>query len=278
MPIPPYALIRPFMVTLPPRTTLTTPDNSCSSATPVTVPQGARPECRATVGAHEPEPLVPLGKMCFRFSVARIPRYREWTVDGVPVRPPLIDGLVPVVNRIATDKPYAFLIIDDGIFRHTGASEMMRKAGVRPSLFLNTKYLEGHLDYFGSLPAVVHSHTSNHPNLAGKPYDFQRREICGNTDFITAETGRRPTLFRPPFGNYDATTRKAAADCGVKALVMWTATADGGRVQFQHGDKLNPGDIVLMHFRTTFAEDFQAFLDQAGRDGLTPVPLEDFLA
>lgn len=37
--IPPCAPMRPFMVTLPPRTVLTTPDNSCSSVTPAIVPQ-----------------------------------------------------------------------------------------------------------------------------------------------------------------------------------------------------------------------------------------------
>jgi hypothetical protein len=39
MPIPPYAPTHPLMVTLPPRTMLTTPANSCSSATPVTTLQ-----------------------------------------------------------------------------------------------------------------------------------------------------------------------------------------------------------------------------------------------
>jgi hypothetical protein len=51
-----------------------------------------------------------------------------------------------------------------------------------------------------------------------------------------------------------------------------------GVVQFQAGDKLKAGDIVLMHFRHTFAADFQAFLDRAKKDGLTVVPLTDFLA
>lgn len=192
--------------------------------------------------------------------------------------PPITDGLVPVVNRIPTDKPYVFITIDDGSVKHPKALEMMTKAGVRPSLFLNTKHMEGHRDYFKALPAPVHSHTANHPNLPGKGYDFQKHEICSNADFIAADYGKRPTLFRPPFGNFDATTRKAAADCGFKALVMWTAAVNDGRVQFQVGDKLRAGDIVLMHFRSTFAEDFQAFLDRAKHDGLTPVPLEDFLA
>jgi hypothetical protein len=39
-----------------------------------------------------------------------------------------------------------------------------------------------------------------------------------------------------------------------------------------------PGDIVLMHFRNTFVEDFLAFLNHCKAQGLTPVPLEDFLS
>ncbi|ANZ38388.1 chitooligosaccharide deacetylase [Lentzea guizhouensis] len=191
--------------------------------------------------------------------------------------PAVHDGMVPVVTRIETDKPYVFVTIDDGAVQHPKARELMIQAGVWPSVFLNTKYAEGHQDYFKNLPVTVHSHTSTHPNLHGKGYEFQKHEICGNADFLATDYGKRPTLFRPPFGNYDATTRKAAADCGFKALVNWTAAVNDGRVQFQVGDRLRPGDVVLMHFRTTFVEDFTAFLNKAKENGLTPVPLEDFL-
>jgi hypothetical protein len=64
----------------------------------------------------------------------------------------------------------------------------------------------------------------------------------------------------------------------MKAVVLWTAAVNDGVVQFQVGDKLKAGDIVLMHFRHTFAADFQAFLNRAKQDGLTVVPLTDFLA
>ncbi|MEV6712178.1 polysaccharide deacetylase family protein [Lentzea sp. NPDC051208] len=181
------------------------------------------------------------------------------------------------MTRIETDKPYVFITIDDGAVQHPKARELMIEAGVWPSVFLNTKYAEGHKDYFKQLPVTVHSHTSTHPNLMGKGFEFQKHEICGNADFLAGDYGKRPTLFRPPFGNYDATTRHAAASCGFKALVNWTAAVNDGRVQFQQGDELVRGDIVLMHFRTTFVEDFTAFLNRAKQDGLTPVPLEDFL-
>ncbi|MGW6446046.1 polysaccharide deacetylase family protein [Lentzea sp. NPDC055074] len=203
------------------------------------------------------------------------PPYPYGTVQAKA--PAVVDGMVPVLTRIETDKPYVFITIDDGAVQHPKARELMISAGVWPSVFLNTKYAEGHKDYFKQLPVTVHSHTTNHPNLMGKGLEFQKNEICGNADFLASEYGKRPTLFRPPFGNYDSTTRHAAASCGFKALVNWTAAVNDGRVQFQQGDRLNRGDIVLMHFRTTFVEDFTAFLNRAKQDGLTPVPLEDFL-
>lgn len=63
----------------------------------------------------------------------------------------------------------------------------------------------------------------------------------------------------------------------MKAVVPWTAAVNDGVVQFQYGDRPRRGDIVLMHFRKTFVADFTAFLKRAKEDGLTPVPLEDFL-
>jgi hypothetical protein len=63
----------------------------------------------------------------------------------------------------------------------------------------------------------------------------------------------------------------------MRVVVQWTAAVNNGVVQLQVGDKLRPGDIVLMHFRKTFKEDYTAFIDQARKDGLTPVPLADFL-
>lgn len=211
-----------------------------------------------------------------------VPVFQPPYAFGTPQQhvPPTVDGLVPVVRRIETDRPYVFITVDDGAVRHPAALELMRKSGVEPTLFLNSKHVDGHADYFKTFQgaARVHAHTATHPDLTGTSYDFQRGEICGNADLLRGQLGAQPKLFRPPFGNFDHTTRRAAADCGFTALVMWTAAVNDGVVQFQAGGRLNPGDIVLMHFRTTFVEDFLAFLERCKLDGVTPVVLEDFLA
>lgn len=196
--------------------------------------------------------------------------------------PPTVDGKAPVVRKIHTDKRYVFITIDDGEIKDPHALDLIRNSGFRPTLFLAQRYVVGNADYFKHIRddggATIEDHTINHPNLRGRPYAFQRKEICENADAETAEFGIRPTIFRPPYGNYDTNTEKAAADCGMKAIVLWTAAVNDGVVQFQQGDHLNPGDIVLMHFRTTFVADYSAFVARAKQDGLTPVPLIDFLA
>ncbi|MCP2260762.1 Polysaccharide deacetylase [Streptoalloteichus tenebrarius] len=194
--------------------------------------------------------------------------------------PPARDGRAPVVTRIETTKPVVFITIDDGAVRDPAAIDLVRRSNARPTLFLTDRYVENDHEYFRQLRdagATIENHTLSHPDLKGRPYDAQRREICATADKFGQVYGRRPVFFRPPYGKYDGTTLRAAADCGMRAVVNWTAAVNDGVVQFQAGNRLRPGDIVLMHFRKTFVADYQAFLNRAAQDGLTPVPLGDFL-
>ena len=59
--------------------------------------------------------------------------------------------------------------------------------------------------------------------------------------------------------------------------IFWREAVNTGKVQFQQGPALQPGDIVLMHFRTTFDEDFDAALAQARKDGMKLALLRDYL-
>jgi len=195
--------------------------------------------------------------------------------------PPVANGEVPLIRRIPTDKPFVFITMDDGAVKDPDALSLIKDSGGHPVLFLNQKYVKGHEAYFkailDSTGSVLGDHTVDHPDLRGKPYEFQRKEICDDADDLQRGLGQRPSLFRPPFGSYDANTLKAAAACGMRAAVLWTAAVNDGVVQFQVGDKLRPGDVVLMHFRKTFKEDYTAFVERAKKDGLTPVPLADFV-
>jgi peptidoglycan/xylan/chitin deacetylase (PgdA/CDA1 family) len=153
------------------------------------------------------------------------------------------------ISSVATTDPVVFLTIDDGEFWDEGAAALLEVARLPVTLFLTENYIADKVPAMHRLVdagAWVELHTASHPNLLRtKNTDA---EICGPSDHYLAEFGRRSTLFRPPYGNYNATTQSIATSCGAQALVLWRASTNNGALATQGGD-VRAGDIVLMHFR-----------------------------
>ncbi len=196
--------------------------------------------------------------------------------------PPSVNGLAPVISTLDTKQNVVFLGIDDGAFKDPTVVSLMRQHHIKASLFLSKLFIAGNPDFFKQLTAegsVVEDHTLSH-NLRmvdTLSYQAQKDEICGMADYEEKIYGRRPTLYRPPGGAYSETMRRAAYDCGMKAIVTWIAKANGGAMQYQIGNKLRPGDIVLMHFRPEFAQDMAAFIAAQDAAGLHTELLENAL-
>ncbi|WP_433360932.1 polysaccharide deacetylase family protein [Actinoplanes sp. CA-142083] len=212
-----------------------------------------------------------------------------WKLSDIPAFPPrpapepivLPDGdQVPYLSRVPVTQPVAFLTMDDGYLKNPEALKLFAAAGIPVTLFLTTEAIQDNVAFFDRLRsygAVIEAHTISHPELAGKSYGFQRRQICDGTDQLEQWYGRRPVLFRPPFGDKDSTTLRVAKECGIKAAFMWKETVDKGIVRYQEGKSVQRGDIILMHFRPAFVKDFLAALRAIHKAGLTPALLEDYV-
>jgi peptidoglycan/xylan/chitin deacetylase (PgdA/CDA1 family) len=125
---------------------------------------------------------------------------------------------------------------------------------------------------------VVEDHTVTHSEMKGKPYDFQRHEVCDAKATLEQTFGTTLSFFRPPFGDYDQTTLRAVHDCGLKAAFYWSETVNNGTVFYQTPEhKIHPGDIILMHFRPRFVDDVIAALTAIHDAGLTPALLENYV-
>jgi peptidoglycan/xylan/chitin deacetylase (PgdA/CDA1 family) len=186
----------------------------------------------------------------------------------------------PYLSRIATAQPVAFLTIDDGYVKRPEAIGLLKAAHIPVTLFLTTNAIRDDPGYFTKLQAegaVIEAHTITHTSLRGKSYAVQKREVCGSADQLGARYGRRPLLFRPPFGNQDSTTLRVVHDCALHAAFFWKETVNNGVVRYQGAHKVAPGDIILMHFRTTFVKDFLAALKAIHAAGLTPALLENYV-
>lgn len=203
------------------------------------------------------------------------------TVPDVRI-PPVENGLAPVVTNLPTKEPVVFLGIDDGAHKTPDELQTMKDNHIKASLFLSRLFINENPDFFKDFVEagnLIEDHTLDHVTTMsyGMTYEQQKEQICGMADYEQKHYGRRPILFRPPGGAYSTTMRRAAADCGMKAVVTWIAKANGGAMQYQVGDHLRPGDVVLMHFRPEFQADMAAFIAAMKQQHLHTELIENWL-
>lgn len=201
--------------------------------------------------------------------------------DPVPTALP-DDGVhAPVLRRVPTDQPVAFITIDDGNVRLPDGATVLRAPHTPASAFLISRVAAEDPEFFRQLQRdgmPIQAHSVNHIALRGLSYDRQKAEICGSADELAGLFGTRPTLFRPPYGEYDKTTLRAARDCGMRAVLHWSESVKDGNVYYQTPEKkIKAGDIMLLHFREPIVGDLLAALRAIYDSGLTPALLEDYV-
>ncbi|MFI6052708.1 polysaccharide deacetylase family protein [Streptomyces violascens] len=163
------------------------------------------------------------------------------------------DSLPPVFTTVPTKDRIVFLTIDDGAEKDPTFLKMMQELRIPYSAFLSDYLVKDDHDYFRKMQGLgttLNNHTLNHRYMPALSYDEQRHEICDQQDKIGQWAGVRPRLFRPPYGNYNEDTLRAAQSCGIKAAPLWAAEAFTDHMEWREWDRdLHPGDIVLTHFR-----------------------------
>jgi peptidoglycan/xylan/chitin deacetylase (PgdA/CDA1 family) len=190
-------------------------------------------------------------------------------------------ALAPIYSRIPVHQPVAFLTMDDGQTQLSTAAPLMAAAHIPFTMFLIGPVAAKNPPFFERLASeggVIEDHTLTHPVMRGLSYTRQRQEICGARDLLHSTFHSTPRFFRPPYGNYDHNTLRAVHDCGLQAAFNWAETVNGGKVYYQTPThKIQPGDIILMHFRPAFVSDVTAALNAIHQAGLTPALLENYI-
>ncbi|MFD5052530.1 polysaccharide deacetylase family protein [Streptomyces tendae] len=232
---------------------------------------------------------------------------KRWKLDKVPLTAPAppakkpeiearegfeVDGqesddLPPVFTTVPTKEKIVFLTIDDGAEKDPAFLKMMSELKIPYTVFLTDEEIKDDYGYFKKMQArgiTLNNHTLSHPYLPGLSYEDQKREICGMQDVMEKHYGKRPVLFRPPYGNYNRDTLRAAKSCGIEYAPIWSEEVYVDHWEYREWDQdLHPGDIVLTHFRGTddwdgtMTDVVRRFLDRITADGYAVARLEDYL-
>ncbi|MER7051853.1 polysaccharide deacetylase family protein [Streptomyces sp. NPDC000351] len=236
---------------------------------------------------------------------ARVAAARRWNLKKVPLTAPPppakkpeikaregfeVDGqedLPPVFTSVPTKEKIVFLTIDDGAEKDPAFLRMMSELRIPYTAFLSDYLVKEDYGYFRKMRdrgVTLANHTLNHPYLPGLSYAEQKREICGMQDVIEKRYGERPTLFRPPYGNYNRDTLRAARSCGIEYAPIWNEEVFADHWDYREWDReTHPGDIVLTHFRGeddwggTMRDMVREFLDKVTAEGYAVARLEDYL-
>jgi peptidoglycan/xylan/chitin deacetylase (PgdA/CDA1 family) len=238
-------------------TTSPSPNPDATRPTPISFTPGAMPS--DTSGSHDP--------------IAPSPSVSAAYGSG--------GGLIPVLTRIDTVDPVVFITIDDGFAKDPRVLAVLKARHLPVTPFLTVDAVRPAPDFFTAVQTItgqtVQDHTLTHAKLSPLGLEAQRHEICGAADELQGYYGGRPWLFRPPYGDYDQDTRRAAASCGIRALVLWDVSLPHSVLRFASGSVLRRGDIILIHWRPNLYRDIDVAVDAARAQGLSVAALQDYL-
>ena len=166
----------------------------------------------------------------------------------------------PVVNataaHAATCRGYVGLTFDDGPSNaHTPALlSALTQHGLRATMFNEGRYAAA---YPAQVRAEVSAgmwignHSYTHPHLTQLNQAQIDSEIARTQQAIAGAGGGTPRLFRPPYGETNATVRDVAASYGLTQIIWDVDSQDwngaGSDAIVRAAARLTGGQIMLMH-------------------------------
>jgi peptidoglycan/xylan/chitin deacetylase (PgdA/CDA1 family) len=179
------------------------------------------------------------------------------------------------------------LTFDDGPGPYTPqVLSVLERMHVRATFFAIGKMLR----YFSASTVreiedgdVIGDHTESHPELAKLSRHDQYEELFEQIARIELLGGRRPVLFRPPYGSFNATTMHELARLHL-LMVLWSVDTDDylqpgvSTIVNRALEGAHPGAIILLHdaggVRTQTIEALPKIIDGLRRRGyrLVTVP------
>jgi peptidoglycan/xylan/chitin deacetylase (PgdA/CDA1 family) len=148
------------------------------------------------------------------------------------------------------------LTFDDGPSADTLAMlDVLARYQVHATFFMVGARVDAHPEIARAVVAAGHTvgnHTFHHERLVLKTPDQVKRELAAAQRSIERATGVRPTLYRPPFGAEDTTTRDVGRHMGLVAVDWSDSSKDWkrpgvDRIVANVLASVTDGAVILMH-------------------------------
>lgn len=165
---------------------------------------------------------------------------------------------------LAADCPagYVGLTFDDGPnpSNTTNLLNALKQNGLRATMFNMGQYAQSYPSLVQAQVAAgmwVGNHSYTHPHMTTLSSAQMSSEITRTQQAIQAATGTAPKLFRPPYGETNATLKSVEAQNGLTEVIWNVDSQDWNGASTAQivaaAGRMQSGDVILMHdqYQTT---------------------------
>lgn len=164
--------------------------------------------------------------------------------------------------------------------------EILGKYNVKVTFFVVGEWVDKYPEEVKKLHDAGHevqNHSSTHPHMTNLSKSDMVKEIEGCNSKIEAITGVRPTLLRPPYGDYNNAVVEAVESCSMYTIQWDVDSLDwkgisAADITKRVTSKVRAGSIVLFHNAAeNTPEALPSILEQLLADGYTFVPISQLI-
>jgi peptidoglycan/xylan/chitin deacetylase (PgdA/CDA1 family) len=158
-------------------------------------------------------------------------------------------------SQAAACNGYVGLTFDDGPSGNTtGLLNALRQNGLRATMFNQGQYAAANPSLVRAQVSAgmwIGNHSYTHPHLTRLNQAQIDSEISRTQQAIANAGGGTPKLFRPPYGETNATVRSVAARHGLTEIIWHVDSQDWNGAStdaiVQAAGRLTNGQVILMH-------------------------------
>ena len=169
-----------------------------------------------------------------------------------------------------------YITVDDGWTPSAQVLVTMQRTHLPVTAFLIEQAAQRDLVYwraFAQAGGTVADHTVSHPDLTKLSLSQATVQWAQARLALGRWSGKAPVMGRPPYGAFSPTVAAAAYRAGLKTLVGWSATVTSAGIRTWNGKRLEPGEIVLLHWVPGLGQQLTKLLAVIRARRLHPMPL-----
>ena len=164
--------------------------------------------------------------------------------------------------------------------------DILGKYGVKATFFVVGDWVEKYPESVRALSDAGHevmTHSDDHAHFSKLSVEEIRENISAGCDKIEAVTGKKPTLFRCPYGEYDDHVIQTLTDMGMKTIQWDVDSLDwkdlsAGEITQRVRLGVKPGSIVLFHNAAKHTpEALPSVIEYLLQNGYSIVPVSELL-